>query len=532
MSVGRVETDRPLASSGIHAWPRGDGARAFASAFSVSSSWRTAAIAVGCCWASIVLIFADTIASIVASWAADPLGHGYAVVPGAAYLAWVRRQQLATVTPAPSFLPLLLVAFVSVLWLLGELTSTAVIRQSSVIAMFSGSAWAILGSSSARILAPSFAFCFFGVEIAEKLVPRLQDLTTVSVSAMLALTSFEVSREGHTIVLPGTGWQVADACSGINYLIASVMVSYIYAVAKFRSPVRRIGFVIAAGLIALLGNAVRVYATILIGTLGYTALLAGTKHYAFGWVVFSLILVGLFTLFGRWPEAPANARSGQHEAPKQRSPAAARFALAAGATVVLVGIGPLASTLYAQRSQGDDRHQSAQLCEILPPWVPVQLDDQSVTIQPSPPCMGGVGVYSSGNPEVRFSVAYQWDHRRGTTADNILPPFDEPWWIREERRRSISIAGQTADIREMIVETSDSTHVVWKWYLVEETVTASKYVAKAQLARSRLMGSTDAAAAIVVTTASRRDMDVGAILQDFVAHVRWQRNPSAGPTPN
>ena len=532
MSVGRVETDRPLAPSGIHAWLRGDGARAFASAFSVSSSWRTAAIAVGCCWASIVLIFADTIASIVASWAADPLGHGYAVVPGAAYLAWVRRQHLATVTPAPSLLPLSLVALLSVLWLLAELTSTAIVRQYCVIAMFIGSAWAMLGSSAARTLAPAFAFGFFGIEVGEKLVPGLQDLTTLAVFEMLALTGFEVSREGHTVLLPGSGWQVAEACSGINYLIASLMVSYIYAVAKFRSPVRRIGFVIAAGLIALLGNAVRVYATILIGTLGYTALLAGTKHYAFGWVVFSLMLVGLFTLFGRWTEGPATARSGQHEAPEHRRPAAARFALAAAATVVLLRIGPLASSLYAQRSQGDARHQSAQLCEILPPWAPVQLDDPSVMIQPSPPCAGGVGVYSSGNPEVRFSVAYQWDHRRGTAADNMLPPLDKPWWIREERRRSISIDGQAADIREMIVETSDSTHVVWKWYLVDETVTASKYVAKAQLARSRLMGSTDAAAAIVVTTATRRDMDAGAILQDFVAHVRWQRNPSAGPTSN
>ena len=109
------------------------------------------------------------------------------------------------------------------------------------------------------------------------------------------MTGFDASREGYTILLPLSSWRVAEACSGINYLVASLMAGYVYALATYQSGVHRAVFVLCAALVALLGNGIRVYGTILAGDLGYTTLLEGTKHSLFGWVVFSLMLVALIS---------------------------------------------------------------------------------------------------------------------------------------------------------------------------------------------------------------------------------------------
>ena len=46
---------------------------------------------------------------------------------------------------------------------------------------------------------------------------------------MLEVTGVPVLLEGHVISIPGSKWTVADACSGINYLMSSVAVGYLYA---------------------------------------------------------------------------------------------------------------------------------------------------------------------------------------------------------------------------------------------------------------------------------------------------------------
>jgi exosortase len=295
-------TGRSLSSDEVLASTTGDGGRAVDASPRLQPSWRSAVTTLGCCCAVLAFLQRDVIAATWASWSTDPLGHGYAVVPGALYLAWIRRRQLSKVAPAPAVLPLLLLGVLWMLWSQADLAGTGLGQQCAVIVAFIGFAWAVLGAAAARVLSPSLAFLFFALPLGRFLVPVLQDATAGSVAATLALTGLDVSRAGRTIVLPASIWRVAEACSGINYLVASLMAGYVYAFATYRGAAHRITFVLAAALIAVLGNALRVYGTILMGVLGYPALVAGTTHYVFGWVVFSLMLFALIALFGRWPE--------------------------------------------------------------------------------------------------------------------------------------------------------------------------------------------------------------------------------------
>ena len=64
--------------------------------------------------------------------------------------------------------------------------------------------------------------------------------------------------QGELITIPGSSWEVAKACSGINYLMSALMMAYLYAALTYRSWRYRIGFFLAAAALALLANAIRV----------------------------------------------------------------------------------------------------------------------------------------------------------------------------------------------------------------------------------------------------------------------------------
>src|SRR4029077_364979 len=102
----------------------------------------------------------------------------------------------------------------------------------------------------------------------------------------------------------GGRWQVAEACSGINYFMASIALGFLYAGTAYRYAVHRAGFFLASGLVPLAGNGLRVYTTILIASLGGTGIASGMEHYLYGWLVFAMMTCLLFATCGRWREEP------------------------------------------------------------------------------------------------------------------------------------------------------------------------------------------------------------------------------------
>ena len=205
--------------------------------------------------------------SILVMWAKNPLGHEYLVPAVAVWLAWSRRGDLRTVTARPAFwwLPVLAVAAFG--WLLGNLTNTTVVQQLCLAVMFVGLVWGSVGTSSVRPLMFPLGLLIFALPIGDWVVPSLQNLTAWFMVKMLQSCGFPALLEAHVISIPGSRWQVAQACSGINYLMASLVLGYLYAGLVYRTWPHRIGLFLASGAIALLANGLRVFVTILIASL-------------------------------------------------------------------------------------------------------------------------------------------------------------------------------------------------------------------------------------------------------------------------
>ena len=82
---------------------------------------------------------------------------------------------------------------------------------------------ALFGWRWVRALAFPLAFLFFAVPFGEFLVPTLIEWTADFTVAALAASGIPVYREANNFVIPSGRWSVVEACSGIRYLIASVM---------------------------------------------------------------------------------------------------------------------------------------------------------------------------------------------------------------------------------------------------------------------------------------------------------------------
>ncbi|HZX31541.1 MAG TPA: exosortase A, partial [Rhodocyclaceae bacterium] len=227
----------------------------------------------------------------------ETFAHGFLVVPIVLWLVWRQRDELAGLSPCPDHRALWAVLPIGLLWLAGSLVGSNAASQFALVALAATAVWALLGRQVARRLAFPLGFLFFAVPCGEFLLPVLMEWTARFTVLGLRLTGVPVYREGLDFVIPSGNWSVVEACSGIRYLIASVMVGTLFAYLNFRSIKRRLAFVAISAAVPLVANWVRAYLIVMIGHLSGNRLAHGVDHLIYGWVFFGVV-VGLLLLAG------------------------------------------------------------------------------------------------------------------------------------------------------------------------------------------------------------------------------------------
>jgi exosortase A len=186
-------------------------------------------------WALLVLAglavaYWPTLASIEAIWRrSSTFAHGYFVVPIAAGLVWLHRRELASIEPVPYWPALVVIAAAGLGWMAGSLAGVNALEQFSLYAMMVGVLVTVLGKGLTREIAFPLAFLVFAVPFGEFLVPILIDRTADFTLVALQASGVPVFREGNVLTIPSGRWSVVDACSGIRYLMASMMVGALFA---------------------------------------------------------------------------------------------------------------------------------------------------------------------------------------------------------------------------------------------------------------------------------------------------------------
>jgi len=270
--------------------------------------WQRQLRLLGAAALAILLLFhRDAIDIVAIWWNSASYGHCLFMIPIIGWLTWQRRDGLIQLTPRNWAPGLLLAAAGAGGWLLGDAAGVAVARHFGLVMMLQGSVIALLGPAVSRGLMFPIFYMLFMVPFGEQLVPPLQTVTAQMCMVLLGWVGIPAHIDGVFITTPSGYFEVAEACSGVNFLIAMLAYAVLAANVCFIRWGRRILFVIGAVAMSILANGVRAWGTIYISSLTSIDFAAGFDHVFYGWIFFALVLAIVMGIGWRYFDRPGDA---------------------------------------------------------------------------------------------------------------------------------------------------------------------------------------------------------------------------------
>jgi exosortase A len=241
-----------------------------------------------------ILVFWQGITTAVNIWlTTDTFNHCLFVLPGFLYLVYLKRAELDVLDVKPNYLVQILCIGSLTLYAIGLAGNVQLFMHVATFTFLPLSIWAFIGNRQAyKILFP-LIFILFCIPIGEELVPALQEVTADMSMVMLNWSGIPVYRSGLYIEIPQGQFLVAEACSGISFFIASIVIGSLYAYLNVQSAKRRIVFVAISIFFPIIANGIRVFGIILTAYLTDMEYAAGADHLIYGWIFFSLVIVCL-----------------------------------------------------------------------------------------------------------------------------------------------------------------------------------------------------------------------------------------------
>ena len=184
-------------------------------------------------------------------------------MPIAVLMIWAKRRELAGTVVAPSYGAGGLLCGLGLLVLVvGRASSTNLLEELSLVVTIAGLTLLLLGARVFRILLFPLVYLVAMIPFWEFLTNGLQPYfqaysATVGVAVVRSL-GVPAFLDGFVIQLPNATLEVAQACSGINYLISVYCVGLPMTALLVSSWPKRIFVVLATALIALVSNGLRV----------------------------------------------------------------------------------------------------------------------------------------------------------------------------------------------------------------------------------------------------------------------------------
>jgi len=251
----------------------------------------TAATAVAICYASIL-------AGVAHQWWTDQdMGHGFVVPAVVSWIVWRERDRWQSLPLDPSRWGIALLGLGAFLHLASALGAglfagslALLVSIAGLIVCFGG--WALL-----RVWAFPLALCLFMLPklavVYNQLTLPLQILASRMAAGLLTLSGAAVIREGNILDIGGRQILVAEACSGIRYLLPLGFMGVVSGYLADPKPWMRVALMLVAVPVAIAANALRVAA---VGWI--PVLIEEPPHALAGLLIFVLCLPLLFLARG------------------------------------------------------------------------------------------------------------------------------------------------------------------------------------------------------------------------------------------
>jgi exosortase A len=477
------------------------------------AAWLPALLSIAAVCAVFGLVFQREIVGAVRVWNdSTAYNHCLLVLPLAGALLWMRRDVIAQLRPTPSWWPLALVPVLSAIWAIAALLDILEAEQLVVVALFETLLVAVLGWRVFRALLAPLLFLFFLVPFGAFLVPLLQRFTAAFTVRGLELLGIPVFADRLMIQIPAGVFEVAEACAGLRFLIASIVFGCFFATIVYRSPLRRLAFIGLSILLPIVANGLRALGLVLLAHISGSGAAALVDHVLYGWIFFTVVTLLLIAIGMTFADVPR--RSVLAPATLGAPASRARVGAITTAALLLVLVGPAYFFSIARASAAPPAPAASFAAPSGSAWVlePTAGSDWR-------PIANGadrtsIATYRNGNAKVTHFVALYRLPARGSpltrTMNAIAEP--EPWRLVETGRATVPLGGSTVAVNTAKVVREGRERLVWWFYVVDGRATGSTLEAKLLQARAALLEGVHTGALILLSS----DADESAGLSAFV----------------
>lgn len=239
-------------------------------------------------------------------WNIDTYTHILLVPVIIGWLIGLKRDELVELAPHAWGGGLVLVAAGLTLWLIGRVTDINIIAHAGAVGALQGVAVTALGPRVSLCLALPLCFGVFLVPVGDEFIAPLQSITADIAVVLTHWSGIPTTVDGIYIDTPVGLFIVAEACSGVKFLVAMVTLAVLVCFTRFESWSRRAVFMAASIIIPIIANGIRAWGTIFIAQSQGVEFAAGFDHIFYGWIFFAIVvaivLAAAWHFFEREPE--------------------------------------------------------------------------------------------------------------------------------------------------------------------------------------------------------------------------------------
>lgn len=479
---------------------------------SLSPPWRNALVRLAVAWGVIFALFWSDWADIVRKWSDDAtFNHCFFLVPILIWLVWMRRKEVSQLSPAGGPLGLIWLGGATLCWFLGALADVSLFRQAGIVGMLQGAVLTLLGPQVSRGLLFPLFYMLFLVPFGTELTPPLQRVTAGIIMPLLHVAGVPATVDGLFITVPSGYFRVAEACSGLNFLIAMLALGALIANLCFKTSRARILFMIACVVVPVITNGLRAWGTIMLAENYGIEYAEGSTHIMYGWIVFAIGMAFTIGTAWRWfdrvPEDPAFDPNAL-PVPKSGS---AKWPL----SIAVIAIPAIALGWIAVSAQAGARALpgSVALPEVKgwersymegPQWTP-RFDGADHYL---------LGTYrNAAGQKVDLAIVLYGTQEQGREVAGFGQGAGNEelhWsWVGQENG---VLPGYRA---ERLVGPGKAARIAWTSMIVNGKPLTNSAQVKVETLKSRIVMGNRSASALVISTIDKPGQDSGRILSDF-----------------
>jgi exosortase A len=462
-----------------------------------AKAWLRHGVALaGLLFLTLVAFQSSVAAALTVWWVSPTYSHCFLILPIVLWLIWEKRPVLESLSPALTPLALLAMPVLTLIWWMGELAAINEVQQYAVVMMMQAMIIALLGVNIVRVIWFPVFYLLFLVPTGEYLIVPMQNFASDFVQISLNLLGVTFYREGTLFELTSGRYEIAEACAGLRFLIATVTLGVLFTYMMFRKIHKTALFLFACVAVPLIGNGLRCVGIIMIAYLSGNKYGASIDHIVYGWgfnVAILVVLGAVGYLFRDEFSDHADVRPSPPVAPK-------KLAMVTALAALLLSAGPAVAWWH------DNYFTQPDMAAIAQPFQPRTWSQGSVSSSWRPEFSGAdtkaVASISDGSAlPVDLYLGYYARPRPGHSMTAHLNKFweDEAWTLADSGNVTARFANNPIQFQEWIVTAHAEKRMIWSTYWVNGRFTTSLLKVKLMQAAAALQGH-EGQAVVVLST--------------------------------